>query len=127
MLAPSCADRQRALDICVTAGYFGAWRELVKQSSKAPELEYSGELIQGVTTILLVVESRGKSCAELLSGVKARTAMQRGDIDIVRHQWLEDSPQHGTLCDLEAYTVILKKVWYSAPMRSPWHACAQRH
>ena len=102
-------------DICVTAGYFGAWRERVKQLAKALDLEYSGELVSGVTTILVVAESQSESCAELLLGPKARTAMQWGDIDIVRHQWLEDSAQHGALCDLEAYTLVPKKVWYFTP------------
>ena len=93
----------------------------MKQLAKALDLEYSGELVSGVTTILVVAESQGKSCAELLSGLKARTALQWGDIDIVRHQWLEDSAQHGTLCDREAYTLVPKKVRYSAPLRKPHH------
>ena len=127
-LAPSCADLESGLnDICFTAGYFGAWRERVRHLAKALDLEYSGELVSGVTTILVVAESQGKSCAELLLELKARTAMQWGDIDIVRHQWLEDSAQHGALCDLEAYTLVPKKVWYFTPLRSSQHACANRH
>ena len=58
-------------DICVTAGYFGAWRERVKQLAEALDLEYSGELVSGVTTILVVAESQSESCAELLLGLKA--------------------------------------------------------
>ena len=64
----------------------------MRHLAEALDLEYSGELVSGVTTILVVAQSEGKSCPELLLGLKTRTAMQWGDIDIVRHQWLETVP-----------------------------------
>ena len=46
----------------------------MRHLAKALDLEYSGELVSGVTTILVVAESQGKSCAKLLSGLKGRQA-----------------------------------------------------
>ena len=38
-----------------------------------------------------------------------------------------DSAQHGALCDLEAYTLVPKKVWYFTPLRSPHHGASCIH
>ncbi|CAL5227986.1 g11039 [Coccomyxa viridis] len=55
--------------ICITGtGYFGAARQRVKQLSKALNLNYCGELINGVTKVLVVADNPTKPPAELLAG-----------------------------------------------------------
>ena len=78
----------------------------MKQLANALGLQYTGELIQGVSRILVVADSPLQSQAELLRGLKARTAAQWGDISIVTHQWLEDSALQGVLCNTEGYTLL---------------------
>ena len=78
----------------------------VKQLANALDLQYIGELIQGVSKILVVADSPLQSQAELLRGLKARTAAQWGDIRVVSHQWLEDSALQGVLCNTEGYTLL---------------------
>lgn len=91
------------------AGYFGAARQRVKHLSKALGLRYSGELINGITTVLVVADDPTKSPAELLTGPKARTATSWGNVTILSHQWLEDSAQQGSLCDPKHYTLLPQK------------------
>ena len=78
----------------------------MKQLANALGLQYTGELIQGVSRILVVADSPLQSQAELLHGLKARTAAQWGDISIVSHQWLEDSALQGVLCNTEGYLLL---------------------
>lgn len=87
------------------AGFFGSARVRVRQLAKTLDLQYSGELISGVTTILVVADSTLQSRAELLCGLKARTAVLWGNVNIVSNQWLEDSAQLGAYCELEGYTL----------------------
>ena len=89
-----------------TAGYFGAQRQRVKQLAKALGLRYSGELVFGDTTVLVVADCSSSSQAELLTGLKARTAALWGNVAIVSHRWLEDSAQQGALSDLEKYILV---------------------
>ena len=78
----------------------------MKQLANALGLQYTGELIQGVSRILVVADSPLQSQAELLHGLKARTAAQWGDISMVSHQWLEDSALQGLLCNTKGYVLL---------------------
>ncbi len=81
----------------------------MKQLSKALNLNYCGELINGVTKVLVVADNPTKPPAELLAGQKVRTATLWGNITVVSHQWLEDSAQRGILCDPKNYTFLPQK------------------
>ena len=108
------------------AGYFGAARQRVKQLSKALNLQYSGELINGVTKVLVVADDLTRPPAELLAGQKVRTATSWGNVTVVSHQWLEDSAQRGVLCDPKHYTLLPQKAslffklahWELQPLRA---------
>lgn len=92
--------------MATTAGYFGAQRQRVKQLAKTLDLRYSGELIFGISTVLVVADCSSSSQAELLTGLKAKTAALWGNVAIVSHQWLEDSAQQGALSDLKNYALV---------------------
>ena len=78
----------------------------MKQLSRSLNLQYSGDLIYGVTTVLVVADDLNMPQSELLKGQKARTAASWGNVTIVSNQWLEDSAQRGSLCDTQNYKLL---------------------
>ena len=72
-------------------------------------LQYSGELINGITKILVVADDPNTPSVEPLARQKARTAIAWGNIKVVNNRWLEDSAQRGTLCDPNDYTLLPRK------------------
>ena len=98
--------------MATTAGYFGAQRQRVKQLAKALDLRYSGELVFGISSVLVVADCSSSSQAELLTGLKARTAALWGNVAIVSHRWQEDSMLS------KALFLTWKTMYWSAPCPS---------
>ena len=78
----------------------------MKQLAKSLDIQYSGELIKGITNVLVVADDPNTPSAELLDRQKATTARVWGNIKVVSNQWLEDSAQRGALCDPTEYTLL---------------------
>ena len=65
----------------------------MKQLAKALDLVYSGELVSGVTTILVVAREPWEIMHEAAIGLKGKTGMLWENMSRVRHHWLGDSTQ----------------------------------
>ena len=88
----------------------------MKQLSRSLNLQYSGDLIYGVTTVLVVADDLNMPQSELLKGQKARTAASWGNVTIVSNQWLEDSAQQGTLRDTVDYKLLPSEASHPCPL-----------